>query len=114
MMRTTKQKRSLSGFIGATGGLPSTPANTVAPSITGTAQVGETLTAAGGAWTGRAAPVLTYQWLRDDAAVEGATAATYDLVAEDEGAVMKVRVTGTNWTGAVAATSAGTSEVAAE
>lgn len=111
-MRPTKKQNSLSGFIGATGGLPSAPNNTVAPSITGTATVGQTLTGAAGTWTGRAAPVLSYEWLRNDVAIDGADGATYLLTASDTGAVIKLRVTGRNWTDAIAATSAGTAAVA--
>lgn len=112
-MRRTKKQNSLSGFIGANSGLPAAPVNTVAPSITGTATVGQTLTGADGTWTGRETPFLSYEWLRDDVAISGATAETYEIVADDTGAVIKFRVTGTNWTDAVAATSAGTAAVAA-
>ncbi len=112
-MRPTKKQNSLSGFIGTEGGLPSTPANTVAPSITGTATVGQTLTGADGTWTGRETPAMSYEWMRDDVAIAGATAATYVLVGADTGAVIKFRVTGTNWTGAIAATSTGTTAVTA-
>jgi hypothetical protein len=104
--------RSLAGFIGANGGLPSTPANTVVPSISGTATVGQTLTGAPGTWTGREAPALSYRWLRDDVAIAGAVALTYDLVVADQGAAIKFEVTGTNWTAAVVATSAATAAVA--
>ena len=105
MARTTAQRRSLAGFIGAHGGLPSAPANTVAPSITGTAQVGETLTGATGTWTGRATPTLSRQWLRDGEPIEGATGATYDLTEDDEGAEITFSVTGRNWTSTVTAVS---------
>lgn len=111
-MRYSKQ-RTMAGFIGATGGLPLAPENTVAPSITGTATEGETLTVVDGTWTGREAPVLTYQWERDAAAIEGATGSNYDLVADDVGAVITVTVTGTNWTGSASETSAATAAVAA-
>ena len=73
---------------------PNSPA-TGAPTINGTAQVGETLTAN---TTGVAdADGLSnvqheYQWLADDADISGATNATYTLVAEDEGKAIKVQV----------------------
>lgn len=63
------------------------------PTITGTAQVGRTLTAAPGTWT--PSPVtLTHQWKRNGTAITGATAATYALVAADANAAITVSVTG--------------------
>lgn len=106
-------KRNMSGFIGATGGLPAAPENTAAPSITGTAQEGETLTADPGTWTGRETPALAYQWERDGTAIDGATAATYDLVTDDVGAEITVTVTGRNWAGSASETSAATDTVIA-
>jgi hypothetical protein len=110
----TARKRSMSGFIGATGGLPAAPANTVAPTITGTAQVGETLTADPGTWTGRETPVLSYQWNVGGEPVVGATGGTYEPVEADEGETVTVTVTGVNWAGTASATSAATDPVAAE
>ena len=64
------------------------------PTITGTAAVGQKLTAVPGTWT--PAPVtLAYQWKRGGAAISGATASTYSLVAADSGAAITVTVTGT-------------------
>jgi hypothetical protein len=94
--------------------LPSAPVNTVLPAITGTAQVGETLTATPGTWTGRETPSLSYQWNVDGSPVPGANALTYQPVAADEGDTITVTVTGTNWAGAASATSAATSAVAPE
>ena len=73
---------------------PNTPA-TGAPTITGTAQVGETLTAditgiSDGDGLDNA--VFAYQWLADDAEINGATASTYTLADEDAGKVIKVMV----------------------
>ena len=77
---------------------PNTPA-TGAPSITGTAQVGETLTAvttgiSDGAGLGNA--TFAYQWLADNAEINGATASTYTLVDDDAGKAIKVRVSFTD------------------
>lgn len=93
------------------------PANTAAPSISGTAQVGQTLTAANGTWTGTPAPTLARAWQRSAngtsgwAAIAGATGATYALQAADEGQYVRVVVTGTNASGSATATSAATAQV---
>ena len=80
----------------------STPA-TGAPTITGTAQVGQTLTAGITAIRdadGLTTPGYTYQWIRVDGGTEtnisGATASTYTLVAADQGKTIKVRVSFTD------------------
>jgi hypothetical protein len=109
----TARKRSMSGFIGANGGLPAAPVNTVAPTITGTAQVGATLTAVPGTWTGTETPVISYQWNVAGAAVAGATASTFVPAPSAQGSTVTVTVTGTNWAGDVSVTSAATSTVAA-
>lgn len=107
-------KRSLAGFIGANGGnLPASPANTVAPSITGTAQVGATLTAANGTWTGRETPALSRQWRANGTAIPGATGATYVPIVGDVGKVITVAVTGINTIGKATAVSAATAAVIA-
>lgn len=89
--------------------IPSPPVNTVAPVVTGTAQVGETLQGTTGDWRG--SPSYVRAWLRDGTPISGATAATYILVSEDEGAVIAHRVTATNPAGSAVATSAPTSAV---
>ena len=68
---------------------------TGAPTISGTAQVGETLTAntsgvADG--DGLSNVQYEYQWLADDSEISGATNATYTLVAADQGKAVKVQV----------------------
>lgn len=89
------------------------PANTVAPVISGTAQVGQTLTATNGTWTGTPTIVFTYQWRRDGADIPGATASTYSLVTGDLGTNIVARVTGTNGTGTAAVVSNGLGSVIA-
>ena len=84
-------------------GSPNTPA-TGAPTITGTAQVDETLTAATTGIMdadGLASPSYTYQWIRvetdsTEADISGATSGTYTLVAADEGKTIKVKVSFTD------------------
>ncbi len=72
---------------------------TGAPAITGTLQVGETLTAdtAGIADADGLTNVsYSYQWLADDANIQGATDPTYTLGEDDEGETIKVRVSFTD------------------
>lgn len=89
------------------------PVNSVAPAITGTATVGQTLTTTNGTWTG--VPTVTYarQWYADGEVIEGATATTRVLAAGEEGKVITVVVTATNAAGSVQATSNATAAVAA-
>ena len=95
---------------------PNTPA-TGLPTITGTAQVGETLAAdttgiSDGDGLDNAA--FAYQWLAADAEISGATASTYTLADEDAGKAIKVRVSFTDDGGNdEQLTSAATSAVAA-
>ena len=81
---------------------PNTPA-TGAPTITGTAQVGQTLTAGTTAIMdadGLTSVSYTYQWIRVDDNTEtnisGATASTHTLVAADQGTTIKVTVSFTD------------------
>ena len=79
-------------------GVPNTAA-TGAPTITGTAQVGETLTASTTGIAdadGLTSPTYTYQWIRVDgteADIAGENSSTYPLVDADLGTTLKVRVT---------------------
>lgn len=65
--------------------------NTVRPSISGTAEQGETLSAQSGTWT--AGSDLEYQWLRDGSAIAGATGKTLTLTASDTGKRISLKVT---------------------
>jgi hypothetical protein len=93
------------------------PANTAAPTIGGTPQVGQTLTANPGTWTSQTTPTYTYVWQRCDgqgagcAAITGATASTYAVQSADLGKTLRVVVTATNPTGSSSATSAQTAAV---
>lgn len=94
------------------------PASTSLPTISGTAQVGQTLTATNGAWSNAPAS-FAYQWLRCNgggnscASVANGTQQTYTLVGADAGRTMRVRVTATNADGSSSAQSAQTALVAA-
>lgn len=70
------------------------PAFIVTPSITGVAQVGQTLTGSSG--TVRNGTVSARRWLRNGVAIAGATAATYVLQVGDVGARITFEVTATN------------------
>ena len=77
---------------------PNNPA-TGAPAISGTAQVGETLTADTSDIAdadGLDNATFTYQWLADDADISGATGSTYTLAEADAGKAIKVRVSFTD------------------
>ena len=110
--RIKRNKRSYAGYIGSLGGVPAAPTNTTPPSISGTAQVGETLTATNGTWDGIPAPTYSRQWKADDADISGATGTTYELTEAEEGASITVTVTATNSEGSASATSSATDPVA--
>ena len=82
-----------------------TPA-TGAPAISGTAQVGETLTASTSGIAdadGLSGATFSYQWVSNDGTtdtdIEGAADSTYTLLDADEGKTIKVRVTFTDDSG---------------
>ena len=81
---------------------PNTPA-AGAPTISGTAQVGETLTADTSSISdedGLTNPTFSYRWIVNDgsgdADIPGATGSTYTLASADEGKTVKLRVTFTD------------------
>ena len=93
------------------------PVNTAPPTISGTPQVGQTLTAGNGTWS-NSPTSFAYQWLRCNAggnscaSVANGTQRTYTLVGADSGRTMRVRVTATNADGSATAESAQTAVVA--
>ena len=112
----------------ALGEVQEPPVNTAAPTITGTAKVDSTLTAAKGTWSGLPAPTYGYQWYRCTAtgaaadalvsangcsAISGATSATYKVDDPDYSKYLRVRVIGTNSYGSDTKFSATTAKVAA-
>ena len=77
---------------------PNSPA-TGAPTISGTAQAGETLTSSTTGIAdgdGLTSATFTYQWLADDADIAGATGSSYTLAGADEGKAIKVRASFTD------------------
>src|SRR4051794_41944128 len=101
----------------AAAGPGGTPTNQHLPTISGTTQPGQTLTATAGDWSG---PRATYNflWQRCSASgascapIDGATATTYSLSANDVGSTVAVAVTASNKNGSAGATASPTSVVA--
>jgi len=95
------------------------PTNTVAPTISGTPQSGQTLTASPGTWTSASSVTYAYQWQRCNSSgascisVAGATAQTYAVTTADVGTTLRVVVTATNTDGSSIANSAATAVVTA-
>jgi hypothetical protein len=109
---TAKYASAIAGHIGT----ELAPITVSPPTVTGTAQQGQTLTATPGAWTAPDA-TFAYRWQRCDAAgancadVAGATTSTYAVTTADVGATLHVVVTATNRFGSASATSAQTAAV---
>ena len=85
---------------------PPAPVNTVAPVISGTMVVGQTLTTTNGTWT-NSPTSFTYKWYKGITAIVGATSSTYILVQADAGTTtaIKCEVTAINLGGSTAADS---------
>jgi len=93
------------------------PANTAPPVVSGSAQVGQTLTGTTGTWTYQTTPTYSFQWQRCDvngntcSAIVGATATTYVVQAADSGSTLRALVTAQNADGTTSASSAQTAVV---
>jgi len=94
------------------------PVNTSLPTVSGTAQDGQTLTASAGAWSGGPTG-YGYGWQDCDAGgasctpIAGASAASYTAQPSDVGHTLRVVVTASNGGGSATATSAPTAAVVA-
>jgi hypothetical protein len=80
------------------------PVNTVAPAVTGTGTVGQTLTCSPGTWT-TGTSGTNYQWQRNGVAISGAQNSTYVLVGADSGTSVRCVVTVINSFGRASANS---------
>lgn len=89
------------------------PINTVAPVVTGTAQVRQTLTCSTGTWAGAAPITYAYQWQQGTTDIVGATTSTYVIPSTYVGIALRCVVTATNIGGSIATSSNATSAVAA-
>lgn len=93
------------------------PSNTAAPSITGTAREGQTLTASPGLWSGTTPMGFAYQWRSCDSSgsscvdIALANSTTYTLTPADDGTTIVLRITASNAAGSVAADSQPTAAV---
>jgi hypothetical protein len=89
----------------------SPPANTSLPTISGSSQAGQTLTASVGTWTGTLPITYAEQWRRCGsggagcADIAGATGTSYVLTSADVGSTIRVAVTASNSAGQSTATS---------
>ena len=83
--------------------VPQPPVNTQTPAITGTAQVGQTLTCAPGTWNG--APTISYRWRANQTNIaSNATNSTYVPISAQVGKTLDCNVTATNADGSATAT----------
>ena len=94
------------------------PVNTASPTVSGTIQQGDVLTAKAGSWSGLAPITSAFQWLRcngvggECVSIGSATDGKYTLVNEDVGKTIRVAVSASNSVGAGSATSAQTAPIA--
>ena len=89
------------------------PVNTAPPTISGSAQQGQTLTASPGSWSGAQPISFAFQWQRCDAngancVNVGSATSTYTLASTDVGSTIVVAVTASNTAGSASASSATT------
>ncbi len=107
------------GYAGSAAQTEYAPQNTAAPTISGAAQEGQTLTATTGTWNSASTPTYAYSWQRcsstgtNCADISGATGSTYKVTSTDVGNTLRVNVTATNTSGTSTASSGTTPVVTA-
>lgn len=78
------------------------PTSTKPPVVSGTVQIGSTLTTTTGSWVGATPITYSYQWQRCDtqgnacASISGAVESTYTITKSDGGKTLRSKVTGKN------------------
>lgn len=103
---------ALIGGIDVAFGSEGAPNDTSAPTVVGTAEVGQTLQADAGKWTGRAPISFAYQWQRcnssggDCVPIDAATEPSYTLLSTDAGSTVGLLVTASNPVSSKTSTSA--------
>ena len=85
------------------GGTP--PSNTVAPVISGSSDIGSTLTSTTGTWIGTPVITYAYQWKQNGNDIVGETGSTYVIVSGDYLKSITCDVTATNSVGSTSASS---------
>jgi hypothetical protein len=114
IVTATNDAGTASATSATVGPVETSPSNTgAAPSLSGTTQVGDPLTASPGGWSGSPAPTFKYDFQRCStdgpgscASVQDTDSDTYTLQPGDAGSFYEVIVTATNDAGSASATSA--------
>ncbi len=105
--------------LAAGGSPPDPPADVAPPTVSGPAQVEQTLTASSGSWSGTSPIGYAYQWQSCDVLgsscldISGATSSSYVPSGSDVGDTLRVVVTASNVAGSAASTSEPTAAVVA-
>ena len=102
----TDDEGSRSRNAAAVGPVLGAPFNLVLPAITGTVEIGETLTCSEGTWQGQATITYGYVWRADEVAIDGATSSTFEITADEYDADIDCVVTATNGLASTPATAA--------
>jgi len=106
-VKATNGSGSASAEATPTAAVTAPPANTALPIVTGTATVGQQLSASTGTWNGYPTPTYSYQWKRCNnlgqscVAIAEASEPTYTTAAADTGSTLTVDVTATNTSGSI-------------
>jgi hypothetical protein len=79
--------------------VPAAPINVVAPFVSGTTEVGQTLSVTTGSWSGVPYPTFTYQWRSGGVDIPGETGTTLLLTSSEVGELIDCVVTATNTEG---------------
>jgi surface antigen len=94
--------------------ISSVPRNTISPSVLGVGKAGAVLTCSAGKWEANPPATFSYGWHRDNAPIEGAHEAEYQVQPADEGHLLACVVTAKNVAGTMSAESSNTITVPEE